>query len=483
MSHMRFALLFLVCILAATLSEAEGRTEVLKVGYGKACITPALGTPCGKGLDDDIREILDDTYARAVWIGRDGEGVLVAAADVVGICSADTNEFASRISSSLNIPSDRIIIHATHSHETPSTRWEPAKHLECYGLSDKYASPDYRKRLSDGLVDAARRAVRNASPCEMAYAEARVSRVASNRRVAADEPGKVVFRGSRPNQEMRDKPEGEIDPMLRVVLFRALDSGKLIGLCNYNCHPSAAGGDQVGCSTGDFAGVGLTIAEESLGNADLLHLTGTCGDINPGKYATGDTRAFEDRKQDVQQMGKRYGDAILDAVNSADNWRTPDSVAFARSVTKLSIRDDMLSESECRAHLDEEAEQYARAHADGKKRPGTFHPMLYRYHTHRIAKQSQIHTTAAALRVGDICFTFLPGEIFLRFGNALREATSGPLINSAYCMDYNVGYVVPPECYEEGGYESGATRLGPEAYGKLLGCAKDLLREVGREIR
>ncbi len=65
------------------------RESGLIVGYGRALITPPLGTPCALGIDDELVEVFDDLYVRALWLESEGQAILVLAADVIGIAGED----------------------------------------------------------------------------------------------------------------------------------------------------------------------------------------------------------------------------------------------------------------------------------------------------------------------------------------------------------------------------------------------------------
>ena len=456
---------------------------MMRVGYGKACITPPLGTPCALGLEDELVEVFDDLYVRAVSVQIGDESALIAAADLIGLYPKDVDEFSARMARTTGVPKDRIILHATHTHQTGCSRWEVARLLDPYGLSDGYASPKFRQQVSDGFVAAAKHALASAASYEMAYAESPVSGIASNRRVPVDDKGNVAMRNSRPSAEMREKPEGRIDPLLRMVLFRNLENGRIIGICNYCCHPSSAGGDEGPYATGDFPAAGMDIVEKEFGDIRLLHLTGTCGDINPGKYVTSDSRAPEDRKRDVQLLGGRYADAVRSALSAATGWHRPDGLRLEWAQAELSVRADIPDREECLRLLREEAEAYKKARAEGTVRKTPFHPSIYRHYARLRSRDGRITTRAAAMRLGGVCFTFLPGEIFLRFGDALREGLGGGrLLNSACCLDSGVGYVVPPDCFGRGGYEEGRTWLGPTAYGDLMAAVASALGAVSGRV-
>lgn len=443
-------------------------------GYGRACVTPPVGTPAGKGIYGRIEAIVEDIFARAIFIQAGQRKTLICAADVVGFYPTDVDYFTARISEATGLARDQIIIHATHNHSGPNSRWEIGEILEPYGLSEANASSLFRAILADGFAAAAKQAVESAEPCRMAYSEAPVSGVASNRRVPVEGTDKVVMRNSRPKDELRLKPEGVIDPLVRVVLFKAVSGKSLIGICNYNCHPSAGGGDMAGYLSADFPGYAMKLAESRVRGLKLIHLTGTCGDINPGAHVTSSSTSLEDRRKDIVLLGTRYADGILGAVKAAGNWQAAASMDLRHAAVDVPLASDRLPAIEYKAKV----EEAVRSYKETGKAPAELYRLLQHYHARLRERKGCLPTRLSAMRLGENYLTFLPGEIFLRFGQALREVVPGHLLNTAVCHDYSVNYVVPPECFAEGGYEPTATRLAPEAYGKLLDAAKSLLGSV-----
>jgi hypothetical protein len=82
----------------------------------------------------------------------------------------------------------------------------------------------------------------------------------------------VVFRQSRPPEDLRRWPEGPIDPLVRVVLCKEVNGSRMTGICNYNCHPSAAGGDGALYATG--AGIGYVVPPECYSQGGFRDETG-----------------------------------------------------------------------------------------------------------------------------------------------------------------------------------------------------------------
>ena len=387
-------------------------------------------------------------------------------------------EFADAIARATAIPRERIILHDTHTHQTANSNWQVARILEPYGLSERFASTRFKAQVAAAFIETARAALRDAAPCDMAYASATVRDIASNRRIPVDEKGNVVFRSSRPAEDLRRMPEGTIDPLVRLVLFREKANGRMIGICNYNCHPSAAGGDEGPYATGDFPGVGMSQAEQKAGNLRLIHLTGFCGDINPGKYVTSDSLLPEDRKRDVRLMGGRYADGILAAVRAASGWTTPGSLSLKYGTASLPLRDRKNKQEEYRTSLEEAVRAYREAKAAGKAEPGALRRVIFHYHALLRGRKEAITARPAVLRLGETWFSFMPGEICLQLGSELRDyLKDARLLNVSNCFDSSVGYVIPAEYYDKGGYEAGVTRLAPPAYGNLRAAVKEAIKE------
>ncbi|OGD22676.1 MAG: hypothetical protein A2W03_16370 [Candidatus Aminicenantes bacterium RBG_16_63_16] len=457
--------------------QAPAKPGTLRVGYGKADITPELGTPCALGLDDELLEVFDPLYIRAVWLQSGERTVLILTGDVIGVSGGDSDAFAALVEKAVGVPQSHILITSTHTHQTANSRWETGRFLAPYGLEEKFVSLKFKDQYVAGLLKAARQAKASAVPCELAYAEFPVRDIASNRRLPIG-GGKVEFRSSRATADMRAKPEGKIDPLLRAVLFRSLQDASLIGIVNYNCHPTAAGGEELGYATGDFPGVGMTMAEDKMGNLKLLHLTGTAGEINPGKYVENDSGTAAGRKRAVQLMGERYAQAIQGAVGKARSWSAVTKLELSRESFGLSLQDIPPLE-EIKKKLAAAVEEYKKKKAAGNPEPGRVRGLADEYDFYH-SKDGKLLTQAAALRLGDVFFTFLPGEIMLMFGEELRDNFGRPrLLNVSLALDSGTSYVVPQVYFDEGGYEPTATRLAPAAYVELREKAISLLEAVG----
>jgi hypothetical protein len=84
----------------------------------------------------------------------------------------------------------------------------------------------------------------------------------------------------------------------------------------------------------------------------------------------------------------------------------------------------------------------------------------------------------AALRLGDLSFLFLPGEILEPIGDTLR-ARSGEkdLLILELCDDGRPAYIPHPDHFSLGGYEVINSRLSPDGVRELMNRAVCLLKE------
>jgi hypothetical protein len=93
-------------------------------------------------------------------------------------------------------------------------------------------------------------------------------------------------------------------------------------------------------------------------------------------------------------------------------------------------------------------------------------------------------TEVQALSLGEgFAVLALPGEFFVETSETIRRSVAqdgvSDLFLACYANDY-IGYVVPPEAYEQGGYEPGVTFCPPEAEAIIVDASVRAVREVMR---
>ncbi len=110
--------IILLCFLSICLGTLV--TAQIKVGVGKADITPSLGTPSsGYYIERLATNVHDELFARALVL-EDGKKTLVlVVVDNIDVAPYGFKEARKRIQQEFNIPTSNIVISETHTHTGP----------------------------------------------------------------------------------------------------------------------------------------------------------------------------------------------------------------------------------------------------------------------------------------------------------------------------------------------------------------------------
>jgi hypothetical protein len=448
---------------------------MLRIGFGKADITPPLGTLCALGLDDEAEAILDPVFIRATVLKEVETAFGILSADVIGFCRKEVDELREILSAATGLRAEQIVIHATHTHESPSVRTGWTEVTRPWELN--WHNAEFYERIVGQAVDAFRQAMENTYEATLSFGRSPVAGVASNRRIVLSD-GRLVLRGSRASAEHRLYPEGWIDPFTRLVVFQDLGSEREHWLISYCCHPTSAGGDEGPYITADFPGEAMSRIERARPHVTTNYVTGCCGNINPGKY-TGSSNAPGERKADVIRMGGLMAEAALRARDVASGVDS-DRIAWAQKPVQLPLIDKVLDPAVVETELAAHARAYLEMRDAGGKVPGggPLRRATNRAMVNRQAIDGHLSTEVAALGLGDLGIVFLPGECFLELDAALRQRFPGKQIVTAENCDYTTGYIVPRPAYQRGGYEARAAVCRPVSHDLLIDAASRALRAI-----
>ena len=270
----------------------------LLTGSAKADITPPEGYPLAGFSGRRSIGVHDPVYARALAVSNDILTIVIVSADVLAMTNDLSEAVTAAVQEKLPIPSDHIMITATHTHSGPGALgklfWE--------GLAAGPFDPQY----FDWVVEQITQAVTEA------YERLRPSVMSSYRFDAGD----LVK-----NRIMADGPE---DPEVQVLVFEAKDLSQKTYLINFTAHPTVLRSKNRLVS-GDFPGFLSNRLEETDGTI-ALYTSGALGDLkaNPPKISGVFERA--------EMMGRLLAERIL---NSDPTLKSQDQVAL--SSLKLSI--------------------------------------------------------------------------------------------------------------------------------------------------
>ena len=254
-------------------------------------VTPPTGHPLCGGWITPVKSVDDPLEAIGFVILGAGDPIVICALDWTGLLNEAHLQWRTALAEAAGTTPDRVAVQCVHQHDAP---------FVCLASEKLIAEQDagmqivdlafFRDCLNRGKA-AVKEALLEARPLtHVAAAEAKVDRIAGNRRIALGPDGKVLkMRGSAcKDPELIAMTEGLIDPQLKTVAFY---SGKeKIASCHYYaCHPMSHYGK--GAVSSDYPGLARKRIEAAEPGCTHLYFTGCAGNIGAGKYNDGSPEA------------------------------------------------------------------------------------------------------------------------------------------------------------------------------------------------
>jgi hypothetical protein len=274
-------------------------------------------------------------------------------------------------------------------------------------------------------------------------------------------------------------PSGPVDDSLQTLVFREKGTEKVIGsFIRFACHPVIVSGLRVkGDISADFPGYLKRKLEDKLGGIALFG-QGPSGDLKPlnSEYSHAFARKF----------GENLADFILAEFKNV-RWELLTTLRFAIQPVTLPLRQDLLPDA---AAAEEEMARvealYDKATHPANRRRLQNRSRLCCYVRDDLGnilrpewKQSgKIEIALSALRCNDTVILASPGEVFLQTGREMIQpfADRHPVVVSV--ANENISYLVPPEDFNQGGYEPSVCLADPAHLPNLVTASHRLLQEM-----
>ncbi|MHA1371040.1 MAG: hypothetical protein ACTSRA_15165, partial [Promethearchaeota archaeon] len=177
-----------------------------------------------------------------------------------------------------------------------------------------------------------------------------------------------------------------------------------------------------------------------------IFLQGSSGNINPINTPLVGNVPKHDFK-DAKEIGDMIGDGVLGALNATKSMEPETINGLVKNVEIVA---------------DDEDKEEIFTFTDGKREGGKF----------------QVSTYIQVIRLGNIAFVGIPGELFAEIGMQIKK--SSPFQETfviGYANDY-IGYIPTPANYQAGGYEVAMMSLSEDEGTIILDAVLDALNSL-----
>jgi hypothetical protein len=444
---------------AAGQQPAAAGNVPLKAATFHVDVTPPIGDgPC-IGCMPKVARIEHPLELRGVILQAGPRTFLIAAIDFCGVCNTSDEAIRDAMARAAGTTRECVALQSLHQHSAPILDADAMRLLH----GDGGESLAWHLRFTEDVsarataaITAARQQLRPVS--RVVGSKAKVDRVASNRRVPRPDGGIAVRASVTREADVRDAPEGLVDPWLRTVTF--FDGARpFVQLHYYATHPQTFYGDAR--VSWDCVGMARDKLERSTGTFQI-YFTGCGGNVTVGKYNDGTVQARDElanrlldamrRSSDVAaKSGPEDEDLAVRVIDIDVRQLGSNDIAWATAPIQFTIRED-----------------------------GAFHPKLL---TSQLAPEVPFQTRltaamysgflnrlragyiaqASRLRIGDLDIIHLPGEPFVEFQLfAQQAAPRSTFVCVAGYGECGVWYYGPDSIYSDrGGYEQTWSVTGP----------------------
>jgi len=390
-----------------------------------------------------------------VLLGADGP-IVLCAVDWIGIANEGHDAFRAALARAGDTSPQRVAVHVLHQHDAPDCDFSAERILKDAGLNPRQYEGSFQRQVLANLATAVRESLPRAQPItHLGLGEARVERVASNRRILGPD-GKV--RDTRwtatVDPKVRAEPEGVIDPVVSLVSFWNGERPVAV-LSYYATHPQSY--YRTGIPNPDFPGIARFFRQLAVPAALHVHFNGAGGNIGAGKYNDGTpTNRLVLAERLADGMRRAWENTQRQPITASDvNWsREPVALPPAKHLAIENLE----------AQLGAGDKNFT---AQGE-----------------VSKLAWLRRCQAGHKIDVTCLSLgrarilhLPGETFVEYQLAAKAARPDLFVTVAGYGDYAPFYIGTAISYEQGGYETSpaSSNVSPEVEGVLMGAIRKLL--------
>ena len=468
-----FAVAIVVWVAFVTAADAVAEPASLRAGAAAVDITPRV-FPVevnGRFLTATKDHATGPLHARAVVLRRGDEVIAMAVVDSCMVPRDVCDEIKNQASAATGIPSERMLISATHTHSAPSVM------DSCLAtMQDKV----YTAQMIPQVADAIARAHTKLEPALVGAAAVDAWDHTNCRRwikrsdkIDRDPFGNPTVRAMMHPNPVSDYvgPAGPEDPALTVLSVVRPDGRPIALVANFSMHYLGAGGKGVSPDYfGPFATAVETATEKEFPGSGCVAMMsqGTSGDLHRNTYDP----------DNPLKAGAIHAELAALAVEARGRIKHSADAALAMAQTEVTLARRVPDSGRLAW-----AERFNGPRGD--RRP-KLKEEVYAMQARWLQEHPQATLVLQAARIGNLAITALPNEVYGITGLKLKRQSPLELTMNVELANGAEGYIPPPEQHVLGGYTTwpaSTAGLEVEAEPKIVETVLGLLEQVAGKPR
>jgi len=438
----------------APFGESAGTPPGLRIAPFRFDVTTPVGHPLCGGWTVPMEDCVDALEAIGFVILGAGKPIVICAVDWTGILNDAHVAWRSALAVAAGTTPDRVAVQCVHQHDAPFICLQAEKLVAEQQDGLRVVEVEFFRACLDRAREAVTAALPQARPVtHVAHGEARVEKVASNRRVALGPDGRVrKMRGSGcRDADLMALPEGLVDPLLKTVAFYN-GAEKMVACHYYATHPMSHYGK--GHVSSDFVGLARKQRQKEQPGCTHLYFTGCAGNVAAGKYNDGSPEARVQLTQRIYDGIVASEKTLAPAPVGAVSWKTHEILPPTNPRFVAAKLREML--------------------ADKTNAPANrIRPAMTLAWMQRVENRTPI--VLSALHLGGIAMLHLPAECFVEYQLRAQQLGTGRFIATAAYGDGGPWYIPVKEEYPKAGYEVSVANCSDAVDAILTAGIRDLL--------
>ncbi len=409
-----------ICPEPAAVNLTEKST--FSAGVAKINITPSTPVIMAgySGRPDPFKGVHDSLFAVATVFDDGAAKAVIIAADVIGFSHDSWDKITKKIEKETGIPQKFILLSPNHTHGGPATGR--------YGEDPDNDLAAYNRELNNKLVTVTKEALGRLQPALIGSGKG-ICKMSINRR---------ALNSSTKGLRIGKNPYGPVDHEVGVVRIDNQE-GKVFSLfVNWPTHATVMGRENY-MITADWPGATRRHIEREFNGPVIASVTaGASGDINP-LYRERPT--FSDGE--LEETGIILGREVVRVANEINTYPAVSINALQRVIT-----------------------------LPGKMPGGSWLPR------DSFDPGPDIDVRLSLLRVGNIIFAGISGEVFSEIGMKIKELSPYKSTHIITHCNGASGYLITDSAYPEGGYEVFATRVMAGAEQGIINNFIEMINDI-----